>query len=168
MPLYRLGVTESGESEGEAQSVFLFTERGVYKPGDVVHLKGFARNLDGERSSLPAGKTLTITMTDAKGREVLNQEMTLSDFGSFEAEIKLTAETLGTYRVAAAGDGRREPDWQLQFPGAAVPAERVRDYHSAAACRHRPGATRSCDRVEIFHGQTARESEAHLVARGAG
>ena len=67
VPLYRLGVTESEEGGGEAQSVFLFTERGVYKPGDVVHLKGFARDLDGERSSLPAGKTLTVTMTDAKG-----------------------------------------------------------------------------------------------------
>ena len=103
VPLYRLGVTESEESDAEAKSIFLFTERGVYKPGDVVHLKGFARNLEGERSSLPAGKTLTIKMSDAKGREVFNREMTLSEFGSFEAEIKLTAETLGMYRVAAEG-----------------------------------------------------------------
>ena len=51
VPLYRLGVTESGEDEVEVKSVFLFTERGVYKPGDVVHLKGFARNLDSEESS---------------------------------------------------------------------------------------------------------------------
>ena len=54
VPLYRLGVTESGEEEVEVKSVFLFTERGVYKPGDIVHLKGFARSLD-ERSIEPSG-----------------------------------------------------------------------------------------------------------------
>ena len=104
VPLYRLGVTESGEDEVEVKSVFLFTERGVYKPGDVVHLKGFARSLDGGPSSLSAGKTLKIKVTDAKDREFFTKQITLSDFGSFAEEIKLPAETLGRYRVAATGE----------------------------------------------------------------
>jgi uncharacterized protein YfaS (alpha-2-macroglobulin family) len=105
VPLYSLGVTESGEEdEVEVKSVFLFTERGVYKPGDVVHLKGFARNLDGGQSSLPAGKTLKLTVTDAKDREFFTKQITLSDFGSFAEEIKLPAETLGRYRVVVAGE----------------------------------------------------------------
>ena len=104
VPLYRLGVTESGEGEEEVKSVFLFTERGVYKPGEVVHLKGFARNLDDEKTDLPAGKTLKIVVTDAKDREILNKEVTLSDFGSFAEEITLPGETLGKYRVVATGD----------------------------------------------------------------
>ena len=104
VPLYRLGVTESGEEEVEVKSVFLFTERGVYKPGDVVHLKGFARSLDGGQSSLPAGKRLKITVTDAKDREFFTKEVTLSDFGSFAEEIKLPSETLGRYRVAVTGE----------------------------------------------------------------
>jgi alpha-2-macroglobulin len=103
VPLYSLGIKEEGEGGEEVKSVFLFTERGVYKPGDVVHLKGFARNLDDEQSSLPAGKTLKVTVTDAKDREIFNKQITLSDFGSFAEEIKLPAETLGRYRVAAAG-----------------------------------------------------------------
>jgi uncharacterized protein YfaS (alpha-2-macroglobulin family) len=104
VPLYRLGVSDSEEGEEEVKSVFLFTERGVYKPGDVVHLKGFARSLDDEPSSLPAGKTLKVKVTDAKDREVFNKEVTLSDFGSFAEEIKLPAETLGKYRVTATGE----------------------------------------------------------------
>ncbi len=66
IPLYRLGVTGSdGEEEGgqAEKSVFLFTERGVYKPGDVVHLKGFARSESDEEQSLPAGKKLTVKVT---------------------------------------------------------------------------------------------------------
>ncbi|MEY2488724.1 MAG: alpha-2-macroglobulin, partial [Verrucomicrobiota bacterium] len=107
IPLYRLGVTSSeGEEEGgeTVKSVFLFTERGVYKPGEVVHLKGFARSESDEEGNLPAGKKLTVKVTDAKEREVFNKEITLSEFGSFAEEIKLPAETLGKYRVAAEGE----------------------------------------------------------------
>jgi uncharacterized protein YfaS (alpha-2-macroglobulin family) len=102
VPLYRLGVSES-EGEEETKSVFLFTERGVYKPGDVVHLKGFARNLDDDESSLPAGKTLKLTVTDAKDRDIFSRQITLSEFGSFAEEITLPSETLGRYRVSAVG-----------------------------------------------------------------
>jgi len=105
VPLYRLGVTESVEGEEEVKSVFLFTERGVYKPGETVHLKGFARNLDDEEETeLPAGKTLKVVVTDAKDREIFNKEITLSDFGSFAEEIAFPGETLGRYRVVATGE----------------------------------------------------------------
>ena len=105
VPLYRLGVTDdSGYEETEARSVFLFTERGVYKPGDVVHLKGIARNLNEHQSTLPAGKKLTLKVMDARDREVLNKEVTLSEFGSFAEEIKVPAGPLGKYRVVIRGE----------------------------------------------------------------
>jgi uncharacterized protein YfaS (alpha-2-macroglobulin family) len=106
VPLFRLGVTESGEGEGDEglKSVLLFTERGVYKPGDVVHLKGFARNLGDEKSTLPAGKKLKVKVKDAKDRDVFEEEIALSEFGSFAAEITLPTETLGRYRVTAEGE----------------------------------------------------------------
>jgi uncharacterized protein YfaS (alpha-2-macroglobulin family) len=105
VPLYHLGVTDDfGEGETEARSVFLFTERGVYKPGDVVHLKGIARNLEENQSTLPAGKTLTLKVTDARDREIFNKSVTLSEFGSFAEEIKVPAGTLGKYRVVVSGE----------------------------------------------------------------
>src|SRR5205807_2856881 len=105
VPLYRLGLNDSGDfdTEAGANSVFLFTERGVYKPGDVVHLKGIARNLDDNRKKIPAGKKLKITATDARDREFFSKQIALSDFGSFAEEITLPAGTLGRYRVSAAG-----------------------------------------------------------------
>jgi len=39
VPLYRLGVTDDYGDEVDPSAIFIFTERGVYKPGDVVHLK---------------------------------------------------------------------------------------------------------------------------------
>ncbi len=58
LPLYRLGVTEesSDNDDAFARSIFLFTERGVYKPGDKVHLKGYARDPRDNQPQTPAGK----------------------------------------------------------------------------------------------------------------
>jgi uncharacterized protein YfaS (alpha-2-macroglobulin family) len=107
VPLYRLGVTDdSGEEETEARSVFLFTERGVYKPGDIVHLKGIARNLNENPATLPAGKTLTLKIFDARDREIVNKTVTLSEFGSFAEEIKVPAGTLGKYRISIRGEDK--------------------------------------------------------------
>ncbi len=107
VPLYRLGVNEENfgyGSEGRfAKTIFLFTERGVYKPGDKVHLKGFARDLRHGQPSLPAGKSLTVTFADAKERQIFSGKVTLSEFGSFEQEITLPAGTLGRYEIAAVG-----------------------------------------------------------------
>jgi len=104
VPLHRLGVQDDSEGYGEISSAFLFTERGVYKPGDVVHLKGIARNLDGVKAALPAGQMLNVKITDARDREIFNEDVTLSEFGSFAEEITVPAGTVGRYSVAAVGE----------------------------------------------------------------
>ena len=67
--------------------MFLFTERGVYKPGETVHLKGYALDPDAERPRIPAGKEVTVKVTDSKDREISRTSVELSEFGSFEEEI---------------------------------------------------------------------------------
>ena len=120
VPLYRLGVTDdSGEDEPEVRSVFLFTERGVYKPGDIVHLKGIARNLNENQSTLPAGRKLTVKVNDAKDREIFNEDVTLSEFASFAEDIAIPAGSVGKYRVAVTDDEKEHPltgsfDFQVQ------------------------------------------------------
>ncbi|MGI8435596.1 MAG: alpha-2-macroglobulin family protein [Chthoniobacterales bacterium] len=106
LPLYRLGVTqEDADGDGNAaNTVFMFTERGVYKPGDKVYLKGFARDSRHEQPAIPAGKTITLKLYDAKDREILNQEIMLSDYGSFEQEITLPDAPLGKYRLTATSE----------------------------------------------------------------
>lgn len=110
LPLYRLGVTEesSDSEDASARSIFLFTERGVYKPGDKVHLKGYAQDLRDDQPRLPAGKAVTVTVTDAKERQIATAQATLSEYGSFEQEIPLPDGSLGKYRVNATGpEGER-------------------------------------------------------------
>jgi alpha-2-macroglobulin len=109
VPLYRLGVTDDyGEDEGELHSIFLFTERGVYKPGDVVHLKGYARNLNEDQATLPAGRKVTIKVNDSKDRQIFNKEVTLSEFASFAEDITLPIGSVGKYRVTVRDDEDKE------------------------------------------------------------
>jgi uncharacterized protein YfaS (alpha-2-macroglobulin family) len=119
VPLYRLGVTDDYGDEVEASSIFLFTERGVYKPGDIVHLKGIARNLNENQSTLPAGKKVIVKVNDAKDREVFNQVVTLSEFGSFAEDFTIPKGNLGKYRVAVRDDDKEHTltgncDFQVQ------------------------------------------------------
>lgn len=105
LPLYHLGVTEqSSDDEGSLRSVFLFTERGVYKPGDKVYLKGYAQDPRDDQPRIPAGKELTVTVTDAKDRTIATTEVTLSDYGSFDEEITVPDGSLGKYRIVVAGE----------------------------------------------------------------
>ncbi|HEX8076896.1 MAG TPA: MG2 domain-containing protein, partial [Chthoniobacterales bacterium] len=118
VPLYRLGVTDDyGEDEGITSAVFLFTERGVYKPGDVVHLKGIVRNLDENQATLPAGMNIEVKASDAKGREFFKKTVTLSEWGSFAEEIAVPVGSLGKFRVYAADPSREflgNCDFQVQ------------------------------------------------------
>ncbi|MDQ6624546.1 MAG: MG2 domain-containing protein, partial [Verrucomicrobiota bacterium] len=105
LPLYRLGVTESSDADdASAQSIFLFTERGVYKPGDVVHLKGFAQDPRDDQARIPTGKAIKITVIDAKDREIAKGDATLSEYGSFDHEITLPDGSLGKYRINVIGE----------------------------------------------------------------
>src|SRR5205085_3005887 len=119
VPLYRLGVTDDYGEELEPSGIFLFTERGVYKPGDTVHLKGIARNLNENQATLPAGRKITIKVNDAKDREIFNKAETLSEFGSFAEDIKIPAGSVGKYRVSAVEDAKENRlagtgDFQVQ------------------------------------------------------
>jgi alpha-2-macroglobulin len=119
IPLYRLGVTDESGNEEEPRSVLLFTERGVYKPGDVVHLKGIARNLYEDQRTLPAGRNLKLTVNDAKDNEIVKKTVTLSEFGSFAEEIAIPVGSLGKYRVTAVDDEKEHNltgycDFQVQ------------------------------------------------------
>ncbi|HSV61714.1 MAG TPA: MG2 domain-containing protein, partial [Chthoniobacterales bacterium] len=119
VPLYRLGVTDDYGDEVDPSAVFLFTERGVYKPGDIVHLKGFARNLNENQSTLPAGKTVTVKVFDAKDRQFFSKTVTLSEYGSFAEDIKISTDSVGKYRVSVLDEEKEHKltgncDFQVQ------------------------------------------------------
>jgi uncharacterized protein YfaS (alpha-2-macroglobulin family) len=112
VPLYRLGLPDGslsyGDGDEETDAVFLFTERGVYKPGDTLFLKGFAREPNDKGSRAAVGQRITVTATDARDREFFRKEIKLSEFGSFTEQIVLPDGTLGKFRIKAEGTGEEK------------------------------------------------------------
>ncbi len=83
-------------SEKESLDGFLFTERGIYRPGDAVHVGGIAKRRDwaGELNGLP----LVLEVRDSKDDLLDSQKIALTEDGFFDAEVETAEESpTGTY-----------------------------------------------------------------------
>ena len=78
----------------------VFSDRPVYRPGEMAHVKGIVRNYSPGQAHLPAGTKATLHVEGPRNRVVLEQSVTLSAFGSFDADIQLPREVVGYYRAA--------------------------------------------------------------------
>jgi hypothetical protein len=106
----------------------VFSDRGVYRLGEEVHLKAILRG-DTARGVvlLPAGTKVALTLTDSQGDEHDQRTVTLGEWSSTEWTVKLPAEApLGHYQVSARVEGQerevagtflvaayRRPDFRL-------------------------------------------------------
>ncbi|HEY5924417.1 MAG TPA: MG2 domain-containing protein, partial [Kofleriaceae bacterium] len=86
---------------------FMHTDRGLYRPGDTVHVKGIARVTKlGEPLSLPnAGKKVSVEVMGPQGKTVTTTDARLSAFGGFWFDVELPGDArLGDYTVSAKLD----------------------------------------------------------------
>lgn len=88
-----------GFPERETPRAFLFSDRPVYRPGELVRLKGIVRANDALNPIPSTGESGLLRMSDASGRIVSTRKIALSETGSFDAEIKLPAESVGEFGV---------------------------------------------------------------------
>jgi uncharacterized protein YfaS (alpha-2-macroglobulin family) len=91
--------------EGELQNVagYIYTDRPVYRPNHKVFFKGILRRVDeqGGYQSLKT-QTVNVAVTDPNNARLMEQELRLSNNGTFSGEVVLGEEAaLGTYQVEA-------------------------------------------------------------------
>jgi len=83
----------------KAVEAFVFTERGVYRPGDTLHGGCIVRRHDWQ--PVLEGLPLVITLTDSQGRDVATQKTRLPYDGFFVCDFPLPESAgLGTYQIA--------------------------------------------------------------------
>ncbi|MFN8609193.1 MAG: Ig-like domain-containing protein [Vulcanimicrobiota bacterium] len=80
---------------------FSFAERGVYKPGEVVEIKGSLREMSEGSWKLPGGvDKVSYKVFDSRDREVSKGDLTINRFGGFDHSLSLKADAVtGYYRV---------------------------------------------------------------------
>ena len=83
----------------KAVEAFVFTERGVYRPGDTVHAGFITRRRDWQ--AVIEGLPLSISIRDPRGREVGNQKTRLPYDGFFTCDFPLSeAAALGLHEIS--------------------------------------------------------------------
>lgn len=100
---YRFHLNYRGQDENSqaaGRQVLLFTERGVYRPGETVHLKGIVRDPRAGSMRIPAGVKARVKVLDQREREIFSREVTLTEYGSIDADIPLPKGGIGTYSAA--------------------------------------------------------------------
>jgi uncharacterized protein YfaS (alpha-2-macroglobulin family) len=102
---YEFGIAEGWEGDVPKTEGDTFTDRGIYRPGDTVYVKGVVRfRRVGELKSPAAGSAMTFKVADSKGETVKSGEVKVSKYGtfSFEAQVPKDAPT-GYYEVTING-----------------------------------------------------------------
>jgi len=100
--------TDNGESTviqdvyvGRVYNVLVSTDKPVYQPGQVIHLRGLAL----DALDLHAADTLTMTLTvaDPQGNKLMRQELATSQYGIASADFPLDGQApSGDYIVSAS------------------------------------------------------------------
>lgn len=102
MELWRFNVPYSYSPQQDTLRTELFTERGIYRPGETIYVKGVTRSLEVNGWTVPEGLTGKLTLTDSRGEEIASRPITLSRQGSFNTEFQIP-------QTARTGD------WELSF-----------------------------------------------------
>ncbi|HKY22459.1 MAG TPA: MG2 domain-containing protein [Vicinamibacterales bacterium] len=81
----------------------IFSDRGVYRPGEEVHFKAVLRSdAPSGVGMIPAGTPVYLSLRDSQGRNVDKRTLKVNDWSSIEWTFTLPADgALGNYRVVA-------------------------------------------------------------------
>lgn len=73
------------------QQTFFFTDRSIYRPGQVVYFKGIILKTHPQPldHNLEANQTTTVILTDVNGTEIAKQTLTTNEYGSFAGQFVL-------------------------------------------------------------------------------
>jgi len=89
------------------QMTVLFTDRALYRPGQVVYFKGIriSRDPDGGRTTVIPGSASVVKLFDANGQLQDSLQRETNEFGSYSGQFRLPEGLLTGRFTLQAGDG---------------------------------------------------------------
>lgn len=108
----------------------LFTDRGIYKTGDVIRVKGVFRQNRPLGMETPRGREMTIRASDPEGGTMFEHKAKLGAFGEVSVDIPIAATSrLGRVQIDAIAEGEaKKESWE---PNAASTSIEVAAYRPA-------------------------------------
>lgn len=88
--------------QAEDYSLYVYTDRPLYRPGQDVHFKGVLRAKDDVTYSLPSLTSVDVTVRNDQGDVILEDQYELNELGTFNGTLTLDeAAGLGYYNLEA-------------------------------------------------------------------
>ncbi|MDR1372949.1 MAG: hypothetical protein LBJ17_07545 [Dysgonamonadaceae bacterium] len=85
-------------------NISLFTDRSIYRPGQIVYYKGIVYSV--EELKTISGQNYTLTLRDANEKEVSRQKVQTNEFGSFSGEFLIPQGLMsGYFKITIDADG---------------------------------------------------------------
>lgn len=103
---FRLYKPDASNRDREFQNntVFLFTDRSIYRPAQTVYFKGIAVTQLENKSQVIADNDMVVTLTDVNYQEVGKLTLKTNEYGSFSGEFILPNSGLtGQYNISVQG-----------------------------------------------------------------
>ncbi len=173
---FDVGGVQSRHQAGKGLSAYLFSDRGIYRPGDTAHLAAIVR----QRSWQPLGKMpLEVVITDPRGSVVLAHKLELPASGFFEWKLDtdtVSATGIYTARVHLVSDRgvRREEIGSATFRVEEFQPDRMKIRSQLTGGKHKgwytPEAMAAHITLENLFGTPARKrlvkGRMHLTPAG--
>lgn len=100
---YEFGLSQSWDAQANGLRGIVFTERGVYRAGETVHVKGYVRVERGGRLEKVDVPKLALTITNPLGDRALATQVELGPVGDFQIDLPLDASAaLGSWSIDAS------------------------------------------------------------------
>ncbi len=130
LPGSRAGARWQSRRREDRAAWFVFDDRGVYRPGETVRVKGWARKIErGKRGGVAlvgAGQTGRYTVYDARNNRLKQGELTLTGLGGFDlafstpdnantgsARVEIEIPELGSANHAFQIQEYRRPEYEV-------------------------------------------------------
>jgi len=106
---------KSGKLDAIDHKVFLFTDRSIYRPGQILYFKGIAITRENKASKILSHTPLTVSLMDVNSQEVSQVEFTSNAYGSFS----------GTFILPTNG---LTGNFSLQVSSKSIPIDAYKDF----------------------------------------
>lgn len=95
---FDIGGLYTNNQDSKSLSAYLFSDRGIYRPGDTAHIAMIVKQAYAQAQ--PAGLPLQVTVLDSRGTTIKDEKRILNDTGYMELDFTTTATSpTGQYTI---------------------------------------------------------------------
>ena len=134
MPLKWVGFIDAREiaSPKVVESIHLFTDRAIYRPGQSIRYSGIVHNQLGDSVWVKSDSEHTVALLDANGRKVDEQKVETDDFGTFQGTFSLPVSlNNGEFRIDAGAGMAKVRVEEYKRPTFEVVFDTIRNTYQA-------------------------------------